>query len=584
MHVINTNFSSLGELHKNLDLSNLNPEKTLVQIFSGLVSYFEIKQIQSILKEKNSEILYIGSTTAGEICEAEVKENSITISIMEFEDTTFNLDFFTDENDYNLGIKIAETLFTSNTKAMILFIDGLQTKGNEVLNGISSVNNSIPLAGGIAGDNGNFLETFVFDKNGIYSKGCIAVTLNSDILNVYTDYQLNWQPIGQMMTVTKAEKNRLYEIDGISASEIYRKYLGDKVGDNLPFSATEFPLLKIDDDGLEICRIFKHQFEEDGSLLTMGDIEVGDKVRLAFGNVDLVLNSTIDNLHQYQSFAPEAIFTYSCTARLAFLQSEITVELEPLNRIAPTCGFFTYGEIFHNNNKNELLNVSLTILALSENNVEYKNNFDIDNKNGAEKNFITNKHFLVLEALTHLSNTVIKELEETQEQLKSQANKDYLTNLYNRRYFNEVAEDIIQLSKRENKPCSIIMLDIDKFKDINDTYGHTIGDKFIEKLANILLLNTRESDIVSRFGGDEFAILLPFTNKQEAYKVSEDLRINVEKQNITIDDKIIKFTISLGIDVIDYNENNCVNMALDKADKALYEAKETGRNKSIMKN
>ena len=421
MKVTNKNYANIQELNTQLDLSNIKVENTLIQVFTGLITENDVNEIHSLIKSKNSQALFVGSTTAGEIYEGTVQENSINISIVEFENTTVKQGYFIDEDDFTLGSKIAKSLFRDNSKAMILFIDGLQTNGNDVVDGISSINTTIPLAGGMAGDNGGFVQTFVFDSNGVYSKGCVAVSLNSDVLNVFTDYQLNWQPIGQTMTVSKAEKNRLYEIDGISASEIYRKYLGDKVGDNLPFSATEFPLLKIEDDGLEICRTFVHQFEEDGSLLTIGNLEVGDKVKLAFGNVDLVLNSTKDNVQEYQKFQPDAIFTYSCTARRAFLQSEIVTELNPLNSIAPNCGFFTYGEIFHKNNKNSLLNITLTIFGLSENSIDNKNTEtlgSVKEDDESEKNFITNKHFLVLDALTHLSNTVIEEIDKAHKKIQ----------------------------------------------------------------------------------------------------------------------------------------------------------------------
>jgi len=522
MNVTNTHYSTINDLAKNLNISNLDTHKTLIQVFSGLISEIEIKEIQSIIKNKNNKIIFIGSTTAGEIYEGAVQENSINVSIIEFNETTVKQAYFIDENDYNLGVKIANTLFTKNTKATILFIDGLQTNGNDVINGISSVNSTVPLAGGMAGDNGYFKNTFIFDNNGVYSKGSVAVSFNSEILNVFTQYQLNWQPIGQIMTVTKVDKNRLYEINGISASEIYRKYLGDKVGNNLPFSAIEFPLLKIKDDGLEICRSFIHQFE-DGSLLTIGNLEVGDKVRLAFGNVDLVLNSTKRNIIEYQSFQPEAIFVYSCTARRAFLQSQIIAELNPLNKIAPNIGFFTYGEIYHKNNKNSFLNISLTILALTEQDSKDipidESVFDeVENK----KNFLKNKHFLALDALTNLSNTVISELEEAKQQLKELANRDYLTGLYNRRYFNEISQDFMNISKREKRAFSVIMLDIDKFKNINDTYGHSVGD-----------------------------------------------------------DRVIQFTISLGVDLI-LNRDENIGQSLNRADSALYIAKETGRNKVVI--
>ena len=124
------------------------------------------------------------------------------------------------------------------------------------------------------------------------------------------------------------------------------------------------------------------------------------------------------------------------------------------------------------------------------------------------------------------------------------------------------------------------MLDIDKFKVINDTYGHGVGDKVIKSLASLLVRHTRNSDIVSRFGGDEFAILLPFTDKNGAQSITEKLRLLTEKQNINIDGSIIKFTISLGVDYINIENDRQISEALDRADAALYRAKETGRNQT----
>jgi diguanylate cyclase (GGDEF)-like protein len=593
LKVTNKHFSSLGEFQQTLELPILDAKKTLIQIFTGLVTRYDIEQIINIIKEKNKDVIFIGTTTAGEIYNGEIGQNSIAISIMEFTDTSISYGhFINNNNDYELGLNVANTLFSNTSKAMILFIDGLLTNGNDVIDGISEVNHSIPIAGGMAGDNGAFKETLIFNNDGFYNKGVVAVTLNSTKLNVFTDYHLNWKAIGEFLTITKVEKNRLYEINNMPASEIYRKYLGDNVGDNLPFSATEFPLLKIEEDGQYICRTFIDKFD-DGSLLTIGNLEVGDKVKLAFGNIDSILSNVKNTFNQYYKFNPEAIYTYSCTARKNFLQAKITAELKPISQIAPMTGFFTYGEIFHNNNKNSLLNVSLTILGLSEGlpTEQFKMEPKITVELTQEKNFLKDKHFLVLDALTHLSNTVIeelnnskKELEDVHQKLIDQANRDYLTNLYNRRYFNYIAHDFISLSKREQKQFCVIMLDIDKFKGINDSFGHSIGDDVIKRLASLLIEHTRDSDIVARYGGEEFALLLPFTEKEGAYEVAQKLRQVVEQQKIVIDDKqeIIQFTISLGVTCIDSDHDKDISDALKRADIALYNAKKEGRNKVVV--
>ncbi len=179
-----------------------------------------------------------------------------------------------------------------------------------------------------------------------------------------------------------------------------------------------------------------------------------------------------------------------------------------------------------------------------------------------------------------VSSNDITQLHLTQEKLKELANKDQLTNLYNRRYFYNVVENIIHLEKRAKSNLSIIMIDIDKFKNVNDTYGHTNGDIVIKSLASLLLEHTRASDIVARIGGEEFVVLLPDTPQEAAFKFANKLRLYTERLIVfTVEGFEIQYTISLGVAQVDLENEKTIQKALMRADKALYEAKENGRNK-----
>ncbi len=174
-----------------------------------------------------------------------------------------------------------------------------------------------------------------------------------------------------------------------------------------------------------------------------------------------------------------------------------------------------------------------------------------------------------------------------QDELKDLASKDSMTNLYNRRHFYDVASDIFNIFIREKNPTSIIMIDIDDFKLINDTYGHSAGDEVIKKLAKILQKNTRANDIIARFGGEEFVVLLPNTTKEGASHIASKLRETVEAQSIEIDEwQIISFTISLGVAELLYDEilfnDKSIDCSLNRADKALYQAKENGKNRVVV--
>ena len=170
-------------------------------------------------------------------------------------------------------------------------------------------------------------------------------------------------------------------------------------------------------------------------------------------------------------------------------------------------------------------------------------------------------------------------LQEAKAQLKEQANHDPLTNMYNRRYFNEIAQKIVAIIKRSKEPLSLLMIDIDKFKNINDTYGHHVGDKVIKLLALKLQEAIRESDIAARIGGEEFALILPNTDKERALELAQKIRKDMEMSSCKVDDKSVTFTVSIGVDEFEHTKDDNLFTALNRADAALYLAKASGRNR-----
>jgi len=174
-----------------------------------------------------------------------------------------------------------------------------------------------------------------------------------------------------------------------------------------------------------------------------------------------------------------------------------------------------------------------------------------------------------------------QKVKEKTEKLKQLAITDSLTGLYNRRYFSEVALEIFELEKRESDTLSIIMLDIDKFKRVNDTYGHQAGDEVIVQIAIILDRMKRESDVVCRYGGEEFILLLPKTSGDGAYVVAERIREEVAETIINFQkEKQISFTVSLGVSEVIYEKDNHIEAVIKRADDALYKAKQSGRNRT----
>jgi diguanylate cyclase (GGDEF)-like protein len=156
--------------------------------------------------------------------------------------------------------------------------------------------------------------------------------------------------------------------------------------------------------------------------------------------------------------------------------------------------------------------------------------------------------------------------------------RDFLTDLYNRRYFYEIGQKLFASSKRLEKHLSIAMLDIDHFKKINDTYGHDGGDKVLIAISQVLKNRFRASDIVSRFGGEEFCIFATDMNPDCAVKIFEELRQTVKDTTIIHEDKKINVTISIG--VCNMRADTLEEM-VKEADRKLYEAKNGGRDRVV---
>jgi len=175
----------------------------------------------------------------------------------------------------------------------------------------------------------------------------------------------------------------------------------------------------------------------------------------------------------------------------------------------------------------------------------------------------------------------ISEHKRLENKLKRQARTDGLTGLSNRRYFMECAEKELLRNKRYHKEIAFLMLDIDYFKKVNDTFGHAIGDIAIKRVADVCIETIRKTDILGRIGGEEFAILLVETNYIDAIKVAERLRLNVENIKL-FDDNGVQVNIRISIGITKYHsEDDSLEDLLICSDKALYRAKNEGRNRVI---
>lgn len=156
---------------------------------------------------------------------------------------------------------------------------------------------------------------------------------------------------------------------------------------------------------------------------------------------------------------------------------------------------------------------------------------------------------------------------------------DMMTHLKLKHYFYTVLMEKLELSEAQKMPLSVLMLDIDFFKRFNDTYGHACGDVVLQMVASVIQQNTRNQDMAARYGGEEFVVMLCDTNATTAVKIAERIRTSIENLDILYDGQHLNLTISIGVAEKKPGTDQNARVLVDRADKALYNSKQTGRNK-----
>ena len=202
------------------------------------------------------------------------------------------------------------------------------------------------------------------------------------------------------------------------------------------------------------------------------------------------------------------------------------------------------------------------------------------NEELGELNFSYEQVVLELKQAKENSDQLALELQQANSKFRELAYRDGLTGVYNHRYFQKVFEKELERAVRYKHPVSLLMLDIDFFKKVNDTYGHTVGDDILRDVSGVFVQLVRNCDIVARYGGEEFVIILPDTGAKGAKVLSQRLRRGVEQAKFDCSGKLVSVTISIGISSTDMAGMETTRATLiECSDQALYKAKENGRNR-----
>ncbi|MEN6324743.1 MAG: PAS domain S-box protein [Syntrophomonas sp.] len=476
MHTINTYYEDYESLkkyvidNKEVLLGNSN-RAILVQVFTGICEENYIRDLSKQIRELIPGVQIIGTTTNGEIMNGLVSglKTVLSFSVFKHSNIKVALAQTSDGNAYELGKTIASMLIGDKTKALILFSTALYMNGSHLLQGVESISSSVPVCGGIAGNNLSDQNYFVFCNEGVTDFGVVGVSIESDRLKVICQSHLGWQTIGKEMTITEADGSRVFMIDHLPAFQVFRKYLGNDRALNI-MDSVEFPLI-VCRNGLEIARTPATRYDDD-SIGFFGDMAEGDKVRFSYGHFDIILEQVRNILQSFKQQALESIFVYSCASRRSFLQPSAQIETLPFQAIAPTSGFFTSGEFYHADNCNQFLNATMTMLALSEsdefkyislpNPEVYRKNTDKDV--ASPKDYVADKSVEVLKTLTHLINAVTSELNERTAELEEANQALHLSE-----------ERFSKAFHCNPDPLSITTIDEGRYVEVNDAWLNYTG-------------------------------------------------------------------------------------------------------------
>lgn len=284
----------------------------------------------------------------------------------------------------------------------------------------------------------------------------------------------------------------------------------------------------------------------------------------------LAIDDTIENLDLLKEMLEEydVIDTTNGKDGIALAKQQ-KIDLILLDIIMPDINGYEVCKILKNSEKTR--HIPIIFLTGQHNEQSIEKAYDLGASDYVTKPFLPGELLARVKKELRIQNLI--------EKLEKQASKDILTNLYNRRFFYESSAKAIEYAKRNSRLLSIIILDIDHFKHVNDTYGHAAGDDVLKALASTMQHLQRKSDIIARIGGEEFTVLLPDTSREQAIEIAQRLRETIEKVQVQLKDgSFLQFTVSLGASSIRTDRENDIEPALLRADRALYRAKKSGRN------
>lgn len=548
----------------------------LLQLYNPKVS-MDDEKIVAYIHAKCEKACLVGLTLANIAdVEFDIKDNPIELNVTYFRTTRLlSVDFdMAQETGFVAGRILNNKLEdVYDGKCMLLCYSCSSAAINAFTTEFS--HHKLPVFGAKAGRSIRALNTAMVYGRRTYANGIVAIIFAGEALRLYMDNCLGFKEIGVEMLVTKTDSdNIITEIDHKPATEVYAKYLNVRPNPYFVHNVCEFPLIFYR-DGCAIARV-PFAYGEDGSIHFTADVAKGETFRLSYGtpeNLFAIIDHSVQNL---QKFKPEAVFLFECGNRVRLLKDQAARDLDRFRELSPELSAAVgYAELFYSAAGGGVLNSALVAVGLTE---ESSSQDSIrgcigftertEHKEEDERDYIP-----FVELILHFLEKTSLELDQLNKELGKIAYTDRLTRIYNRWELEHKITEMIKLSEEEHTPVSLVFMDIDHFKQVNDTYGHDVGDMVLRATVELIKENLQPAHVFGRWGGEEFLYALPDTGLEEAKAFAEKLREQVETNCYVV---VRHITMSFGVTSI--TEEDDMDSLVKRADEALYMAKESGRN------
>ena len=557
-----------------------NCNACLMQVYEPNCDADFIANRMRIQRETLPKASIVGMTTLGPIGpETEVPRDPM-ITLVYFENSSFDVHLYDchEISPREAGRRLCDEIAkTEHVQGVLLLTACAMIVPTPVIEELEDRYPNISVFGAQAGTQelGND-QSMVFTSHQVCDKGILAVVFYGKDLHIKTDYNLGWRPIGREMTVTEmGDDGYVKTIDYGPATNIYERYLDVDMDEAFYSNVCAFPLLTTSGNRV-IARVPTH-FSPDGSMRFPAMLAEGSKVTLSYTKPEYLLRNTLASANDMATFAPQAIMLFACINRRVYMGNDhADREFDYYRKICPELSYaYGYGEILRTAEGGELLNSTIVAAGFREGAIpegyqaETYSDPEIAQP-GLKFKLLSDRLATFLEATTDDLNQTIAELEQL-------ARRDQLTGLNNRRWLDgEIAQRLGKRRRRNDQGFAVLMYDIDHFKDVNDNYGHETGDAVLKELSRRVQEMVRENDVVGRWGGEEFLIIANGISLDNAAKLAERIR---ERIASTPFPAVGNLTISFGVACA--QEDDTPVSLFARVDAALYEAKNSGRNRVV---